>query len=164
MKSSDARFRARGSNGYDVRSAYYTDGRERPVGTLFKDLMSDVQSVVRDEVRLARIEASRNASKAGKHAGTAAVGGLIAYLGAFALMLSLGFLLASFMPDWLGFLITAALFLIVGGSMASSGIRRLKNEDYSFELTSRTLQEDKRWMQEEVQEVKDDPKRLGARQ
>lgn len=140
-----------------------TVGRgDRSLGDLFKELGRETQTLIRQEVQLAKTEAQENAAKAGKHVGMMAAGGFVAYAGFLALVAALGFLLGSFMPTWLGFLIAGALVVIVGAMLLQSGRKGFKNTDFTFDRTAETLQEDALWMKQEAQEIKDDPAHLGA--
>ena len=150
------------------RAVSAPDGRpahdDRSLGDLFKELTRETQLLVRQEIQLAKTEASEKASKAGKNVGFIAAGGFVAYAGFIVLVVALGFLLGTFMPLWLGLLIAGGGVLIVGGALLQKGLSGLKNTDFSLEHTSKTLQEDKLWIKQEAQEVKNDPSHLGARE
>jgi cation transport ATPase len=146
-------------------AAYSHDERgrdDRSLGDLFKELGRETQMLVRQEVQLAKAEVSRSVSKAGKHAGFIAAGGFVAYAGLIGLVMALGFLLGTFMPVWLGFLIAGVVVLIIGYALFQKGLSGIKNTDFSLEHTAETLQEDKLWLKQEAQEVKRDPKNLGS--
>lgn len=135
---------------------------ERSVGELVKELARETQTLIRQEFQLARVEATEKAAKAGRGAGFAAAGGFVAYAGFLALVAALGFLLGSFMPNWIGFLVAGVLVLLSGYALVQKGLGILRSTDFSFDRTAETLQEDKLWMKQEGQEVKRDPKHLGA--
>lgn len=88
--------------------------------------------------------------------------GAVAYAGFLAVVIAIALLLGSFMPDWLGFLITGALVLGVAMALLSAGRKAMKEADFKLDRTSRTLQEDALWMRQEVAEVKRDPAHLGS--
>ena len=135
---------------------------ERSLGDLFKELAGETQLLVRQEIRLAKAELSEKAGKAGKNVGFIAAGGFVAYAGLIVLVMALGLLLGSFMPDWLGFLIAGVVAILAGYAFFQKGLSGLKHTDFSLERTAETLQEDKLWMKQEAQEVKRDPKHLGS--
>ena len=135
---------------------------ERSVGDLFKELARETRTLLRQEFQLAKTEATEKASKASKGVGFVAAGGFVAYAGFLALVAALGFLLGSFMPNWLGFLAAGLLVLVAGYALFQKGLSSLRNTDFSFDHTVETLQEDKLWMKQEAQEVKRDPTHLGA--
>lgn len=136
---------------------------ERSLGDLFKEFVDETRTLVRQEIQLAKTEASEKASKAGKHIGLIAAGGAVAYAGVLALVMAIGFLLGMVMPDWLGFVIAGVVVIIVGYVLLQKGLSGFKNTDFSLERTAETLQEDKLWIKQEAQDVKNDPKHLGAR-
>jgi hypothetical protein len=136
---------------------------EPSLGELFKELGSDLQTLFRQEVQLARTEATEKARRAGRHAAFVAAGGFVAYAGFVAVVAAIGFLLATVMPTWLAFLIAGALVIAGGYALIQKGIDGLKSTDFSLSITADTLREDKQWIEQEVREVKRDPSHLGAR-
>ena len=136
---------------------------ERSLGDLFRELAGETRQLVRQEIRLAKVEVSEIASEAGKNIGLAVAGGAVAYGGFLTILAALGFLLGSIMPVWLSFALVGLVVCIIGYAVYRSGMSGLQETDFSLERTTETLQEDKQWMRQEAQEVKDDPSRLGAR-
>ena len=135
----------------------------RSLGDLLKELLGETRTLIKQEVQLAKTEASQKASKAGKHIGFLVAGGAVAFGGFLALVMALGFLLAVLLDAaWLGFLITGLLVLLAGGLLVQKGRKGLARTDFSLDHTAQTLQEDKTWMHKEVQDVKDDPAHLGS--
>lgn len=143
------------------RPAFVRD--DRSLGDLFKELADETRTLVRQEIQLAKTEVGEKAKQAGRNVGLLVAGGLVAYAGLITVAIALGFLLASFLPDWLGFLIAGGLVMAVGGMLALQGRNGLKNTRFSLDRTAETLKEDKQWLKTEIQEVKDDPGHLGAR-
>lgn len=134
----------------------------RSVGDLVRELVTEVRTLVRQEVQLAKTEAKTKARRAGKYVGLAAAGGFVAYAGFIALVMAFAFMLSTVMPLWLGFLIVSLVVLIIGYAVVMAGLKGLRNTDFSLERTAETLQEDKLWMKQEAQDVKEDPKHLGT--
>jgi hypothetical protein len=139
------------------------DRDDRSIGDLFKELMHETRTLVRQELHLARTEAEDKVTKAGRHARYMAVGGLVAYAGFLALVAALGYLLGTFLPLWLGFLIAGAAVLLVGGVFYQKGRQGIRTIHFSLERTAETLQEDTLWIKQEAQDIADDPSHLGAR-
>lgn len=138
------------------------DGDERSIGDLLRELSDEVRTLLRQEIQLARSEIKQNITKASTHVGFIAAGGFIAYAGFLALVMAVALLLGTFMPDWLGFLIAGALVVAGGYMLLQTGLSKLKRTDFTLEHTADTLQEDKLWIKQEAQEVKNDPMHLGA--
>ena len=120
------------------------DGRS--LGQIVGDLSSDMTTLVKKELELARTELKEEAAKAGKGAGMlggAGVAGLLALiLGSFAL----AYLLDNWMPVELAFLIVTILWAIVGAVLAARGRKELKNANPQLPETQQTLKEDAAWV------------------
>ena len=119
------------------------DGRS--LGQIVGDLSTDLTTLVKQELELARTELKEEATKAGKGAGMlggAGVAGLLALiLGSFALT----YLLDNWMPVELAFLIVTILWAIVGAVLAARGRKELKNANPQLPETQQTLKEDAQW-------------------
>ena len=119
------------------------DGRS--LGEIVGDLSTDLTTLVKQELTLARTELKEEATKAGKGAGMlggAGVAGLLALmLGSFAL----AYLLDNWMPVELAFLIVTLLWAIVGAVLAARGRTELKNSNPQLPETQQTLKEDAAW-------------------
>ena len=120
-----------------------SDGRS--LGEIVGDLSTDLTTLVKQELTLARTELKEEAAKAGKGAGMlggAGVSGLLALiLGSFAL----AYLLDNWMPVELAFLIVTILWAIVGAVLAARGRKELKNAQPQLPETQQTLKEDAAW-------------------
>ena len=119
---------------------------ERSLGEIVGDLSTDLTTLVKQELELARTELKEEAAKAGKGAGMlggAGVAGLLALiLGSFAL----AYLLDNWMPVELAFLIVTLLWAIVGAVLAARGRKELKNAHPQLPETQQTLKEDAAWV------------------
>jgi len=130
---------------------------DQSLGALFSQLANDSTTLIRQEIALAKAEVRQSvrqttngAAKLGAAAAMATVGALV--LTAF-LVLLLGDLLDNY---WLSALIVGVVFLLIGGILAMSGMRKLKAVQLAPENTLATLREDKAWAQSELQQVKRD--------
>jgi uncharacterized membrane protein YqjE len=124
----------------------------QPVAALMRELAQEGQHLVREEVRLAKLELREEAQRLGKGAGAmgaAAVVGHVALL-CFATMLILA--LAGGMKAWVAATVVMVLFAGAAAGLFFWGKSRLEN--LKPEQTLRTLEEDRRWMKETVQRVK----------
>lgn len=137
--------------------------RERSLGGLFRELATETRQLVRQEIRLARVELREIATRAGQGTGLVGAGGLVAYAGFLALVAAAGFLLSLILPIWLSFAIVGVVVLLVGYLLYRSGRKELRETDFSLARTTETLQEDRQWIREEAQDVKSDPSHLGTR-
>lgn len=105
-----------------------TRGTERTLGQLVSDASTDISTLVKGEIDLAKIEIKSDVQKAGKG------GAMLAAAGVFALFM-LGFLLTSLAygishifgwNPWAGFLIVAALLGLIAGVLALVGLKSIK--------------------------------------
>lgn len=123
---------------------------ELSLGALFTDLSSDLSTLVRQEIELARTETTEKVSKAVRSAGMLVVGGLVAYAGVIVVLIAIAILLGAIMPYWLSALIVGVVVLIIGAVMANSGKNKLANLNVVPEKTVATLKEDARWAKEQL--------------
>lgn len=135
---------------------------DRTLGDLLKELGAETRTLVRQEISLAKLEIQEKASEAGGHVSSFVVGGLVAYAGVLALVMAASVLLGRFMPDWLGFAVVGLIVLLTGYALMRRGREGFKDLDLKMEHTTDTLQENKQWLKEEIEEVKQDPAHLGS--
>lgn len=126
-----------------------------PLGDLLRSLAQDTSTLVRQEIRLAKLEAGRTARRVAVDsawiaagAGILAVGGLCLVL---ALALGLGALLDSY---WLGTLITGVVLVAIGLLVAWKGARDLRDSELAPKGTVETLREDADWARNEVRDFR----------
>jgi hypothetical protein len=122
----------------------------RSLGALFSELAQETGTLVRKEVQLASVEMTAKAKSAGREAALVATGGAIAMLGAMALMAALILALGTFMPLWASALLVGAMLAATGGVLAVLGIRALKGIEAAPRQTIETLEENKRWLSEQM--------------
>jgi hypothetical protein len=127
-----------------------TEADPRPLGELFGALARDTGLLVRQEVELVKTEMSTKARQAARDAAIVVVGGVIAFLGAGALVASAVLALGTLWPLWLAALVVGGALAAVGAIAALSGVRAIQNIDPVPRATVSTLKEDKRWLEEQV--------------
>lgn len=123
---------------------------QRPLGELFSELAQETGTLVRKEAELAKIEMTAKAKTAGRDAAIIAAGGSIVMLGAMALLGALILALGTLIPLWASALLVGALVTGTGGVVAVQGIRALKGIKAAPRETMQTMQENKRWLKEQV--------------
>ncbi|MEN3538250.1 phage holin family protein [Microbispora sp. NPDC004025] len=90
-------------------------------GELVRRLSEDVSRLIRDELRLARLEMTRKGKRAGMGAGLLGAAGLIAFYGGGALVATAILALALVLPAWASALIIGAALLALAGLLALVG-------------------------------------------
>lgn len=105
-----------------------------------KELASSIQDVIKSELKLAKIEASEAAGKAGKDLAKIVAFGVFAALGIFPFMaflvVGLGDLLDNY---WLSSLLVAIAMFAIGGLAARSYAKKMKEHDLSLPHTRDSL-------------------------
>ncbi|MDP8972917.1 MAG: phage holin family protein [Actinomycetota bacterium] len=122
----------------------------RSLGELFSELAQKTSTLVRQEVDLAKTEMSQKASRAGRHVGTLAAGGAVAYAGLLAVLAGVIVLLDEVMPLWLSALLVGLVVALVGYLLIRKGLDALKREDLAPRQTIETLKEDQQWIKDQT--------------
>lgn len=120
-------------------------GEGRSLGDLVGDIATDLTTLVKQEVELAKTEAKAEATRAGKGVGLFGGAGVAGHLAVLFLSLALMFLLDSWMHAGWAALIVGALWAIAAGVMAMTGRKELKAMNPKLETTQKTLKEDAQW-------------------
>ena len=121
------------------------DVENQSVGELLGRVTTDLSTLMRQEVELAKVELKEEATKAGKASGMLAGAGAVGYLVLVFLALALMFALDSFMPIGWAALITAVVLGIIAGVLFAMGKKRMQQVNPKPEQTVETLKEDVQW-------------------
>ena len=114
-------------------------------GEIVKNLSTDLSTLVRKEIELAKAEAKDEVSKAGQGAGMFAGAGVGALLMLIFLSLALTLGLDNFMGTGWAALIVGVLWAIVAGVLAMLGKKKFQQAAPPLQQTKDTLKEDARW-------------------
>lgn len=116
------------SSGSTTTSSSTTDGPS--LGELFSHITEDISILMRQEVALAKAEATVSAKKAGKGAGMLAGAGVAGYFVLLFLSIALWWGLARLIDNFgLSAVIVAVIWGIVAAVLASMGRKQLKQVD-----------------------------------
>jgi uncharacterized membrane protein YqjE len=121
------------------------------LGRLFGDLSADFTDLVREEIRLARVETMEKVSTATRSLVSIVAGGLIAYAGLLALLVTAVLLLSGVMPYWLSSAIVGIVAIVIGFILIMGGRSTLANMTIMPEKTIESLKDDAEWVKEQVQ-------------
>ena len=122
--------------------------RERPMSEVFRDIIGNVQEMVRSEVRLARVEIKEETSKTARAGAMLAAGAVMAMIAGVFLLVCLAQLLDMVMPDWAAALVVALLMGIPAAILISKGRERLKVP--MPEKTIDNVKENVEWMKNQT--------------
>ena len=129
------------------------DNSRRTVGALLKELADGSAQLVRQEIRLARIEVGELLRGLGKGTAQVAVGGVMMLLGVMALLTGVILLIGDeWLRDryWLAALIVTVLLSAVAAWMVRRGTALLTPARLAPDETVRTLKEDKEWLKRQL--------------
>lgn len=138
---------------YYRNGPYYEERIEDPepsVSELFSSLAEQASLLFRQEVQLAKVEMTTKVKELAKEVGFIVAGGLLAYAALFFLLATFVLALALVMPSWLAALIVTVVVGAIAAALISKGINDLKTASMKPEHTIASLQEDKEWLQRQV--------------
>jgi uncharacterized membrane protein YqjE len=130
------------------RAGSFADHGTRSASDILRDVVSDVQELLRSEVRLAKAEIreqTQRAKSAGVYLGGMAVAGLLAAMCFVAFCVAL---LSLAMPVWAGALIMTFLLSVAGALLWVQVRRRLRNFHAVPAQTVETIKEDVQWLKQ----------------
>lgn len=126
-----------GSSGVDVSQA--------SVGQLFSQVTTDLSTLMRQEVELAKAEVREEAKKAAKGAGMLGGAGLTGFFALLFLSVALMYLINLVVPLGWAAAIVGALYGLVALVLLQGGRKNLKNVSPAPTQTVETLKEDAQW-------------------
>lgn len=100
--------------------------REAPTAELVKQVSEQVSVLVRDEVKLARLEMTRKGKQAGLGAGLFGASGIGVLYGVGCLLAAAILGISKAVPGWLSALLIGVAVLAVSAAVAVAGKRRLR--------------------------------------
>lgn len=122
-----------------------TPSGDRSISEILDDMATNVQRIIRSEVRLAKTEVQEEAVKAGKGAAALGSGAVVAAYSAGFLLLAALFALEIAVPSWLAALIVALFSGTIGAALVTKGITRIKQVHFRPERTISTMKENFEW-------------------
>lgn len=128
--------------------AYRDSGRDRPLSEVLKDIFSNVQEMLRSEIRLVRAEVREEAGKTAASAKLLGAGAVLALFAGGFLLVGLTQLLGQVMPEWAATLVMAAVLGITGFVLLSKGRERFTMP--KPDKTIDNLKENVEWMKNQT--------------
>lgn len=121
---------------------------ERSVSDVLQDILTNLQDIIRSEVRLAKAEVSEDVRQAAS-GGIWLVVGMASGLGAAIFLLWTGvYGLALFMPMWAATMVAALIMSAAAGVLTTTGMRKLKRINPIPERTVQTMKEHVEWIKQ----------------
>jgi len=134
----------------DIQRDLNRQASEPTLGDLFTSLTSDLTTLVRKEIDLARTETMEKVTGVTRNVVMMIAGGLVAYAGLIALLMAAIFLLNQSLSLWVSALIVGILVIIIGAILLAVGRSSLNNMTVVPEKTVETLKENTEWAKEQV--------------
>ena len=119
----------------------------RSIPEILKDVLTNIQDIVRAEVRLAKAELGEELSRARTGGLLIGVGAVAAIFSALFLLLACVYVLGRFMPNWAAALIVAAAVGVAAAVTLGLGLKRFKTIQAAPQ-TAASLKENVRWAKE----------------
>jgi uncharacterized membrane protein YqjE len=136
------------SDNADARSGA-NDLREEPVSELLNRLSKQTQTLVRQELELAKVELSEKGKRAGLGAGMFGGAGLLGLFALGALTACFILALATAVAGWLAALIVAVVYAGIAGALALEGRTKVKEATPPIpEQTKESVRRDVEWAKE----------------
>ena len=128
------------------------DPRAQPVGDLVKQATEQAQTLVREEIELAKAELGEKGKKAGLGAGMFGGAGLFGLFAFAALTACLIGALDTAMSFWLAALVVAAVYGAIAGVLALTGKKKVTEATPPVpEQTVENVKEDVAWTKQRAQ-------------
>jgi uncharacterized membrane protein YqjE len=118
---------------------------ERTLGEIVSDMTTNISTLVRQEMDLAKTEMKEEIAKVGKGAGLLGGAGLAGYFLLLFLSLTVMFALDEFMHDWIAALIVTVAWAVGAAVLALTGKKAIKEANPQLPETQQTLKEDVQW-------------------
>ena len=118
------------------------------LGELLGNVATDIQDLVRGEVRLARSELDQKLNSVIMAAIWLVGGALLAFAGLVVVLQGVAAALALALPTWAASLIVGVLIVVIGALFARSGLAMLSLKTLTPDRTAASLQKDARVVKE----------------
>jgi membrane protein implicated in regulation of membrane protease activity len=120
--------------------AYRTE--DRSLSELLSDVTTEVATLFRKEVELAKAETTEQVSRAAKAGGMLGAAAVIGFLDLILFSFAAAWALSEVVPEGVAFAIVAVVFAIVAGALAMAGKKRLAQVNPMPNQTVQTLKAD----------------------
>ena len=120
--------------------AYRTE--DRSLSELLSDVTTEIATLFRKEVELAKAETTEQVSRAAKAGGMLGAAAVIGFLDLILFSFALAWALTEVVPEGVAFAIVGVLFAVVAGVLFMAGKKRLANVNPVPNQTVQTLKDD----------------------
>lgn len=131
--------------GLQGRTDLSTSTSDASVGELVGRVATDLSTLMRQELELAKAEVKTEAATAGKAAGMLGAGGVAALYALGFLSLAIVYALSLAMDAWIAALIVGLVWAIAAAVLVVVGKNKISQVDPKPERTIKTVKEDVEW-------------------
>jgi uncharacterized membrane protein YqjE len=118
---------------------------EKPLGQLMGDVVSEMGTLVRQEIELAKFETKEELAKAGKAAGMFGAAAVAGHMALLFVSLALAWLLSQAINRAAVFAIIGILYALAAGLLAVTAKKQAQSINPVPQQTVETLKEDVQW-------------------
>jgi uncharacterized membrane protein YqjE len=118
---------------------------DRSFASILQDIVSNVQTIVRAELRLAVTEIRADAGRATSALVRMVVGAVLALYGGLFVLVGVMYVLTQFMPQWLSALVVGVAVTIASIATIKAGLHLFKRVDFIPEKTIQSVKEQAAW-------------------
>ena len=122
----------------------------RSIADVLQDILANVQTIIRSEIRLAKTEVTEEAAKARLAVGILASAAVAGLFSIWLLLLGILFALATVMPMWGAALVLMVLMAVVTMILLNFGKKQLKTVHPTPERTVETMKENVQWVKSQT--------------
>ncbi|MDP1804655.1 MAG: phage holin family protein, partial [Acidimicrobiales bacterium] len=115
---------------------------DRSLSDLLSDVTTEIATLFRKEVELAKAETTEQVSRATKAGGMLGAAAVIGFLALLLFSFALAWALAEVVPEGVAFAIVGVAFAVVAGVLAMAGKKRLATVNPVPNQTVQTLRDD----------------------
>jgi len=123
---------------------------ERPISVVLRELILNVQDIVRSEVRLAKTEVRAELTKTVSASLVMAVGAVSVFFSVLFVLLTVLYALNLVMPAWSAALSVAVGVGIVAGVTIRTGLARFKSIHAAVPKTVTSVKENVEWVKQQM--------------
>jgi uncharacterized membrane protein YqjE len=123
---------------------------ERPISVVLRDIVQNMQDIVRSEVRLAKTELREELAKTRSATVLLLIGALSALFSIAFVLWSLFYALSLVMPYWAAALCVAVMIGIVAGATINGGVKRVKAIHPTAPKTVANFKENVKWAKQQI--------------
>ena len=124
-----------------------SDGRS--IFTVLQDIVSNIQDIVRLEVRLAKTEVREELAKVQSAGLLLGIGATAAIFSVLFILLGIVYALSRVVPDWAAALIVAIGVAVIAGVTLAAGMKRFKTVQAAPKTTA-SLKENVTWAKQQI--------------